>query len=815
MTLWNDIRIAARVLLRERGVTLAAVAALALGIAATNTVFTIVNGALLKDMPFDQPDRIVVLGTRAAQGNRGVSYADLRDWRERLRTFDGIAGFAQTTMNVSDEDRGAERLSGALVDASVFRLIGHAPILGRDFVPDDDRPGAQPVVVLGHAAWRNRYGSDPGVLGRTLRINGVPSVIIGVMAEGFMFPFRAEAWQPLGLLARDTRERRDMRTLGVVGRLRGGVTREQARNDLGIVLAGLAREHPATNAGLEPRVEEYRTLGVGEEIRVVFYALLGAVVFVLLIACANVANLLLARAADRAREVSVRMAVGASRWQIVRQLLVESLLLSVIAGVIGFGLSVVSVRLFTRAVTGTGEPYWLDFTMDPGVFAFFAAVCLGTALIFGLAPALHTSGLNVSGTLNESGRSGTGTMRARRWAGALVVGQLALALVLLTGAGLMMRTFLAMFQLDTGIPTAGLVRMRLDLTEQKYPSAPDRVAFYQRLDERLASAPGLRATVASGAPRDGAPAHELSIDGRRNPEGTPRPTVTFMTIGRRYFDTLGARAVRGRDFGVGDGASEPIGIVNERFAELHFPNEDPIGRRIRLTPTGGPPTGPLAADVGEREIRIVGVAPNIRQRDPGGTIDAFDPIVYVPYASNPLPFATILVRSEADGGVVAAQLRQQVAALDPDLPVFDVMTLDEALASDRWPLRVFGGMFGIFALVALVMATVGLYAVTSYSVAQRTREIGVRVALGARAREIWLVITRRAAVQLAIGLLVGMAGAVGMGRLLQGILVRVSATDPVTLTLVPAVLVLVGFVACLIPARRAMRLDPVAALRHE
>ena len=806
MTIWQDVRLAARLLIRDRSLTFAAVAALALGIAATTTVFTIVNAVVLRDMPFDEPDRIVELGTRVPRGNRGVSYPDLLDWRERTRSFDGIAAFAQTTMNVSEETIAPERFQGTYISANAFGLIGHQPILGRRFSPDDERSGAQAVVILGHDAWKNRYRSDPAVVGRTIRVNGVPSVVIGVMAERFKFPFSADMWQPITLLPVERLQGRETRTMGAVGRLKTGVTVEQALDDVGLVMAALAREYPATNVDVGGRVSLFR-LGANDQISLVMFTLLGAVASVLVIACANVANLLLARAMDRTREVSVRMAIGASRWRIIRQLLVESLLLATTAGAIGLALSVAGVRLFRNAVTGTGEPYWLDFTMDLRVFAFFALACLGTAVIFGLAPALQTANTRLSETLNESGRGTAGTRGARRWASALVVVQLALAPVLLSGAGLMMRTLLESYRTDVGITTAGLVRVRLSLPDQEYPDPARKAQFYRQLEERLAAAPNLKAALASTAPQEGAAFREVSFDGRSEGAAGTRPIAGMMTIGLRYFDTLGVSLLRGRDFTSADGGtSETPGIVNARFVEMHFADTDPIGRRIRLWPAGGPVEGP-------EWVTVIGVAPNVRQRDVDG--GDFDPIVYVPYASNPLTFTSILVRSPSDLSLVASQLREHVQAMDPDLPLFEIVTIDELLAEDRWPFRVFGSMFTVFAVIALVITAVGLYAVTARSVSQRTREIGVRMALGAEAREVWWIVTRRVSIQIAIGLAIGMIGALGVGRLLQGTLVRVSPTDPITMIGVPALLVMVGLLASLVPARQAMRLDPVAALRAD
>jgi putative ABC transport system permease protein len=805
MTMGNDLRVAVRMLVRDRALTFAAVAVLALGIAANNTVFTIVNAAVLRDLPFDQPERIVEIGTIVPRGNRGVSYLDLLDWRERTRTFEGLAGFGQQTMNVSDDEHAPERFDGAYISANAFALIGHQPVLGRNFTADDERPGAPPVVVLGDSVWKTRYQSDRAVVGRTIRVNGVPSAVIGVMAEGFKFPMLAEVWQPLPLLPAEALKR-DVRFLGAVGRLRADATLDQARDDLRIVMGDLAREYPATNADVQPRVVQFRW-GIGPQITIVVYALLGAVAFVLLIACANVANLLLARAADRIREMSVRLAIGASRWHIVRQLLIESLLLASAAGVIGFALSLVGIRLFTNAATGTGEPYWLHFTIDLRVFGFFAVVLLGTAVVFGLAPALHASRLSIRDTLNESGRAAAGALRARRWAGALVILQLTLAPVLLTGAGLMVRTFLAEYNADPGITTAGLLRMRLNLTSQAYPTPERRAQFYRQLEERLASSSNLRAALAHAAPLEGATPREVSFDGRPDVDSSTR-RVSTITIGLRYFETLDVPILRGRDFLASDvGTGNAPAIVNERLAALHFPDGDAIGRRIWFK--ANPERDATEPD----SVTIVGIVPNVRQR--GTEPFDFDPIVYLPYAFNPLSWTSVLVRTESDLSLVTAQLREHVRALDPDLPLFDVVTIDDLLTRELWATRIFGVMFSVFAMIALVTATIGLYAVTARSVAQRTREIGIRTALGAQAGQIWWLVTRRVSLHVAIGLALGITGAMALARLLQGVLFRASPTDPVTLFGVTALLVVVGVGASLAPARRAMRLDPVVALRHE
>jgi putative ABC transport system permease protein len=809
MTIGNDIRLAARQLAKDPGFTLAAACALALGIAANTTVFTIVNAMLLRDLPFDAPDRIVALDTQNTGDARapvaGVSHPEWQDWQAGARAVDGIGAFTDAAMNVAEESLAPERFRGMYISANSFGLIRQRPAFGRDFRLEDDRPGAEPVVLLGHSVWTSRYAGDAAVIGRVIRINGIASTVIGVMPEGFAFPRRAELWQPLAVLPERVREDRAARRLQAFGRMKPGVTIEQVRDDLGAVAAGLSGQHPDTNTNVVPRVRPFRELVIGgAQVKTLASALMAAVVFVLLIACANVANLLLARGVRRAREISVRMSIGATRWRVTRQLLVESLLLAVLAGAVALALAAPAVRMF-RTAFASDAPYGIDVTMDASVFVFFAAVTLGTTILFGLVPALHTARANLAGVLNEAGRGSSAGIGARRWTAGLVVVQLALTIVLLTGAASSMRDALAQYQEDVGIDTAGVVVMRLSLPAPEYPDADRRATFYRRLEERLAPSLRMRATFASAWPRGGAVTPEISIEGRPDDIPSRRPTASQVAIGLGYFEALGTRPVRGRDFTAADTAG--TAIVNERFAAMHFPDDDPIGRRIRL---GATPDG-----AGSEWLTIVGVVPNVRQRQRRLDDRGFDPVVYIPYASFPLPFAMILARSGSGPGAVAGLMREHVRALDADLPLWDVMSLDAKLAQDRVEGRELSTMFGIFAGIALVLATVGLYAVTACSVSQRTREIGVRIALGAQARHVWWVVTRRASAQLGAGLAAGLAGALGLGQVLQGLLTVVRGTDPLTLTAVVTLLIAVTAGACVVPARRAMRLDPAAALRSE
>jgi putative ABC transport system permease protein len=814
MNLMQDLKFAVRLLIKDKWFTAVAVVALALGIGVNATVFTFVNAVLIRGLPFNDPDRIVVVGTRDARGrDRGASYQDFVDWRAATRTFSGLAAYSGQTMNISDEGRAPERFQGPYMSANAFSLIGQQPLIGRGFLPEDDRPGAAAVVILGNGVWKNRYGSDPSVLGRSVKVNEIPATVIGVMPEGFKFPTGADLWMPLAQMPQLTEQKRYARTsLDVFGRLTDGVTMAQAQGEMNTIAGKLARDYPDTNKDISARVMTFNDRVNGGPIKLVFLSLMGAVGFVLLIACANVANLLLARSANRAREMGVRISLGASRWRFVRQLLVESVLLSIVSGLLGLALASVGVRLFDAATQDVGKPYWIQFTMDGQVFAFFAAVCLGTGIVFGLAPALHVSKTDLNEVLKEGGRSGSSGVRARRWTSALIVAELALTLVLLAGAGLMMRSFLNLYRLDVGVETSQLLTMRLNLPNQKYPTPERRRIFYDRLDQRLAGLSGIQAaTITTNMPLGGGFPRLLSMDGKEPTPGEQPPTVTQVTIGPRYFETLGIKVLRGRAFDELDGtAGHDSVIVNQRFATMHFGNEDPIGRRIKLTVDG--PQSPGAPPA--LWTTIVGIAPTVRQRMQPGD-DAPDPVAYIPLRAHAPSFMMLLIRAQRDAASLTSLARDEVRAIDPDLPLFGILTMDQQLAQQRWAFRIFGSMFAIFALIALALSTVGLYAVTAYSVAQRTQEIGVRMALGAQPRQVSWLILRQGLLQLLIGLVLGAAGALAAGPVLQTLLVQIKPTDPVTLAGIGVVFAIVTVCACLIPARRATRLDPISALRIE
>jgi predicted permease len=810
MSILPDIRFAARLLIKGRWMTVVAIVALALGIGANAAVFTFVNAVILRGVPFHEPERVVALGTRDDRNrNLGVSYYDFLDWREAARSFSDTALMAQPAFNVSEQGTAPERYNGAYVSASAFRLIGAQALLGRGFIDEDDLDGAQPVVVLGYSMWQSRYAGDRGVLGKAIKINDLLATVVGVMPQGMQFPPNTDLWLPFGQATLNRGQSRQARNYQVIARLKDGVTIPQARSELATITARLARDYPETNKGIEPTVITFNERATPTQIRLVFWSLMGAVGFVLLIACSNVANLLLARSAERAKEVGLRLSLGATRGQVIRQLLVESVMLSLIGGLLGAPLAYAGIRVFDSMTQNVGKPYYMEFSIDPTVLLFFFGICFVTGVVFGLAPALHVSRTSLNEVLKEGGRSGSSGIRARRWTNGLLVVQVALTLVLLAGAGFMMRSFFVLYRLDLGFETTRLLTMQVNLSDRKYPTSDSRNNFARSLTERLAGIGALEAvTTASNFPLGGGWALELTIDGRTDPNAR-RPMVTVLGAGTTYFDTVGIRVLRGRGFSASDeGQGRGAVIVNQRFADMHFRGEDPIGRQISLkeeTPDG----------IDLRSLTIVGVSTTVRQREIQGSDP--DPAVYVPYFAGPNMGRTVavIVRTSGDAAAAIPLIRQAVLALDGDIPVFNVRTMDELLAQRRWQYQLFGGMFAIFAGIALLLAAIGLYAVMAYSVTQRTQEIGVRMVLGAPPGDVVWLFLRRAIVLVAIGLAIGMSGAFGVGRLLQSILVQSTGRDVPVLLSIAMLMIVVAVTACVWPARRATRLNPVAALRYE
>ena len=807
MTLWQDVRLAARLLMKDRWYTAVAVLALALGIGVNNTIFTFVNAVLLRGLPYHEPHRIMSLSSRGPADSENdvlASYRDYEDWRATSGSFQDLAAFQVGTMNISDTERAPERTVGAWVSSNMFLLLGQPTFLGRMFLAEEDRPGAEAVAIIGYGLWQTRYGGTPDILGRIIRINEVPTKIVGVMPPGVKFPPpNADLWQPL--VPHPSMQERSARNLEIVGRLKPGVSLTEARAEMDTIGRRITQQYPDTGRDYRIQVITYTARTAVGPLRSIFIAMMGAVALVLLVACANVANLLLARSASRAREMAVRVSLGATRWMIVRQLLIESVLLGCIAGAVGLAFSYMGVRWFDRAVADVGRPYWIEFTMDATVFAFLGGICVLTGILFGLAPALHVSRANMTELLKEGGRSGGIGVRLRRFSSVMVVAEVALTIVVLVGAGLMVRSFLNLYSLELGFESRNLLGATTTLAERKYPDTGQQVKFQEQLLARVQSVPGVGvAAVTSNFPTTGGRRMAAEIDGRKPAEPERSPRALCISVSDGYFQTLGVSLLRGRAFIPADGTrGAEAAIVNQRFVAQFLPAENPIGRRVRLRED----------DRDSAWMVIVGVSPNVRQDNPQNLEPAA--VVYTPFRQAPTRTIGMLMRTTVPPSSVSEPLRTALREIDPDQPLYNLRTQDEALAQARWPWRVFGTLFAVFAFIALVLSAVGLYAVTAYSVAQRTQEIGVRIALGARREQVSWMIMRSGLLQLAIGLAIGLVCAYFASGVLRQLLVQMTPTDPLTFVGITTLLLVVTVTACLLPARRAMRVDPVVALRAE
>ena len=796
----QDVRFAARLIVKDRWFTAAVVTALSMGLAVSTMLITVVYGMNLRPLPFVQPQALMAIGGEptSTQG-RNIPYAVFDTWRSASRSFTAMAAHLDAVANIGDEAHQTDQFVATFISHDGFALLGKQPMLGRAFRPDDDRTGAPAVVILGHGIWSTWYGSSPSAIGRIVRINGEPATVVGVMPEGFKFPTWSDVWRPLAALPAMNTPAAAERPVRIVARLADGFTTEQARAELASISAAL----PAMTEGNRPR--GITILGLNESIVGRPPPLmLVAVAVILLITCSHAANLLLARSAARTREMSLRAAIGASRARIVRQLLVESTMLAAAAGLAGLGLASFGVRWFAAETAGFGLPFWTTFELDFRLFALIAAMTLGTGILFGLLPALQLARTDLGELTNQAGRQGGTGPRERRTTAVLLVGELAVTVMLLACAGLLIRSASVVYRADHAIDVANLWEFRLSLPQPQYASEERRVDLYRRLDERLAAAAGLQsAALASAPPFTGGDSRGVVMDERPSAPGETRRTTRLIAIGDRYFETLGLRLLRGTGFEALDaGALGTAALVNERFAAVFSPDRDVIGRQVRLVNERAPGSPPAS-------FIVTGITPAIRQ-DQNGDVS---PVVYLPHRTQAAAAASILIRGNPD--TFAEALRQEVRAIDPDLPLYGLRSLVRVSEISRWYPRISSLMFTIVGSIALVLSALGLYALTAYAVSHRTQEIGIRMAVGARASQVLWLFIRGALVQLAIGLSIGLAGAIGAGLVLRGLLIQTSATDPLTMASVCALLTVVALAASLIPARGATRLDPLAALRRE
>ncbi|HUQ89301.1 MAG TPA: ABC transporter permease [Vicinamibacterales bacterium] len=805
----QDLRFAGRLMRKDRWFSTAAIAAIALGIGANAVGFTIVNAAFIRGFGFEHAEQLRAISWRPDRGRRTPSsYADLEDWRSQSHSFSAIGAYSFGAHNISDDHAPPEQTQGALVTADLFEVLRQRPLLGRSFMAGDDRRGAEPVVLIGYEMWTNRFGRDPNVIGRLLRINGAASTIVGVMPERMKFPENSELWVPFA--PTDAQLARDARLLGVIARLKDGVSAREAATDIDGIARRIIAAHPDQSKGVVgAQIETLVQRFMGGMARPMFVTVMGAVTFVLLIACANVANLLLSRAMYRGREVAVRYSLGATRWRIIRQLLIESIALSCIGGVIGVILASVAIDAFDAAVQMADPPYWLHFTIDYRVLVYVAGSCIATGIVFGLAPAMHVSRDSQHETLKESARGTTGNRRAGRFGYALVVGELALTVVLLCGAGLMLRSFVSLYTLDPGFAVDGLMRMRMQLPPAKYPTPESRARFFDQLQSRVGAIPGITgsAFTTNVPPLDGEE-WRFEIDGRPLADNDKRPFVATVTITPDYFEVLGVNINRGRALTANDGApGAESAVISQVMADRYFRGEDPIGRRIRFVPREGEPEE-------SRPWRtIVGVSAPFLQ---GSTDEAFrSAVVYLPFRQLPPRTSSLVIRSVLPPPDVMAAVRGAVQSIDIDQPVFTIETVDAVIQNERLFHRIFAAVFGLLAAIALTLSAVGVYGVMAYAVTQRTQEIGVRMAIGAQRWHVAWMFLKRCLTQLALGLAIGLPGAMLLGQVVRFNLVEIEPGDPVTIVTITAVLIAVALLSCLVPLRKASRVDPMNALRSE
>ena len=798
----RDIRYGARSLRKSRALTAVAVLALTLGIGLTTTMFSIVYGALLKGMPFPDPDELVAIqrqnlsrGIRQMQ----VPIHDYLDYRAQQRSFSGIAAHSGGTVNVSGAEK-AERYDGAWVTANLFDVLQVRPQLGRTFRREEETPGLGNVAILSYAMWQDRYAGDPEILGKTVRANGQPYTVVGVMPPKVSYPDNQSIWMPLQLDATKL-ERGTGQQLDVVARLRPGVSLDAANADVSAISRRIAAEYKATSEGITASAKPIIDTQIGPQPRRLLWTMLGTVFFVLLIACANVANLLLDRAAHRTKEVGIRTALGASRMAVVRQFLSEALVLSVAGAVLGAGVAQVGVTLFNRAIADTNPPFWLDIRLHPPVLLFVAATAILASLFSGAIPAYQSSRADINEILKDESR-GASSFRIGRLSRALVVFEIALSCGLLVASGLMTKSVIKLRNLDAGIATENIFTARVGFPSA-YTDTAAQTRFFDELAPKLAALPGVRAvSLVSQLPATCCGGSNFAIEGKAYAADRDYPYTQSMTVSDGFFKTFDVAAVRGRVFSADDRAeSVPVVIVNQSFVRKHFGSEDALGRRIRLG--GAKSTDPWRT--------IVGVIPDIFTGDTGNPRDAG---ILLPLAQHRSSFLSMAIRAP-NAMALTPQVRAAVAALNPDIPIYFVSSMNDAVQRNVWHVRVFGGLFMVFGVAALLLASIGLYAVMAFSVSRRAREVGIRIALGARTAHVLRLVLRQGIIQLAIGLTLGL----GLGALVsQGVaavLFDVQPRDPATFGAVVAVLMGAGLLACYIPARRAAKVDPLSAMRAE
>jgi len=802
---WQDVRYAARTLRKAPGFTAVAVVVLALGIGANSAMFSLVDAALVRPLPFGDPEHLVMLWERApADAHSRVAPLNFLDWSEQNHTFAAMAAVAGGDSTLTGTSGTAERIPGQAVTHAFFDVLGIKPIAGRTFLPDDATPRPN-VVVISERFWRSRFAADPTLIGRAITLDGQLRTVIGVVPADFQVFFPSDCWMLLRPSPRVAAQRRS-RYMQVVARLKADVTLEQARADMGLVAENISRLSPETNKDWSVTIEPLRQAIVGNELRLTSLMLAGVVTFVLLMACANVANLLLTRGVGRSREIAVRAALGGSRNRILRQLLTESVLLAVIGGAAGLALSWAALRVAPSIIPLGTLPESVVLTFDARVTAYALVVTLATSLLFGFAPAWHATKIPLAEAMSAGGRAstrGAGAFRA-----ALAVGEIAAAVLLLSGAGLLLRTLSSLNAVDPGYRADSVLTMYVSVPINRYATPERLLGFYQAVEQGIAALPGVRvAAVGGNVPLDGSfMAQAFEIVGEPAPDRTNQPLARYQIVSARYFQALDIPVLQGRAFTDQDTAStSQVCIVNEEFVRRYLKGRDAIGTRVSVPSVDLRGPKPVVRE-------IVGVIRQVKEQR-GEEQDAVE--MYIPITQNPWYTASIVLQTAGNPMSFVSAVKAAIASVDKDQPVTRVRTMEDVAAESTSRPRFRAQLVAAFAALALALAAVGLFGVLAFAVHQRTREFGVRMALGARSGDVLRLVLTAGLRMTAIGVAIGLVAAVALTRFLAALLFGVTPLDPVTFLTVPAVLGVIALLACAAPALRAAHVDPAVALRQE